>query len=206
MSSGTFGGTQVEGNLHCQPGRRLLSRQSQLPNSILKLLQLLLFSALPSVCTHTGSHRGSSPLDGQAQASLIPCRSSTGGEWEHSGLLDGPGTGTDVLWAGWCPVLSVSLLQSAPSVCYSCPWSCPSTRVQLIQPKPSFQVELSQQLEVLFHADHLSVPTVLVSQAFILQVWGLFCSSALFLGWRGQSPWVVLWGGVAGNVDLACLG
>lgn len=49
--------------------------------------------------------------------------------WEHSGLLDGPGTGTDVLWAGWCPVLSVSSLQSAPSVCYSCPWSCPSTRV-----------------------------------------------------------------------------
>lgn len=67
----------------------------------------------------------------------------------------------------------------------------------LIQPQPSFQVELSQRLHVLFHADHLSVPTLLVSQAFILQVWGLFCclrhrSSALFLGWRGQSPWVLL--------------
>lgn len=73
------------------------------------------------------------------QAGLIPYRSDTGGVWtalwEHSRLLDGTGQSC-CRPCGVLPVrCCVFLLQCAPSVCSSPPWSCHITCVQLIPPR-----------------------------------------------------------------------
>lgn len=126
-----------------------------------------------------------------------PCGNTAGSRMApgQGQMCCGPG---DVLPVRCC----VFSLQCVHGVCYSCPWSCHSTCVQRTQPRaelcaaPAAPGGAEPAAGSAFPSDPLTVPTLLVSPAFILQVWALCCSfrchsSASVSGCRGQSPWVV---------------
>lgn len=109
VSSVTFCGTEMEENLHCQPGRRLFSRQLRYnfklhfktaPDPAFLNPALCLYPHWqPQRIITTGWATTSRPdsLQERHRWCLQTALGMWTAFWEYSRLLDGPGTGTDAL-------------------------------------------------------------------------------------------------------------